>query len=44
MSYGYYIKIDYNIMPKKLVKRFQIPTKPVVYTGENASFYHRYFY
>ncbi|XP_060859920.1 uncharacterized protein LOC132937114 [Metopolophium dirhodum] len=37
MSYGLYVKIDYNIVPKKLVKQFKIPKNPIIYRGKNAS-------
>jgi len=37
MSYGFYVKIDYNIIPKKLIKMFKIPSKVVIYRGENAA-------
>ncbi|KAE9521487.1 hypothetical protein AGLY_018121, partial [Aphis glycines] len=37
MSYGFYVKVDYNILPKKLIKKFEIPRKVVIYRGKNAA-------
>jgi len=37
MSYGFYVKVDYNIIPKKLIKKFEIPRKVVIYRGKNAA-------
>jgi len=37
MSYGLYVKIDYNIVPIELVKKFKIPRKPIIYRGKNAA-------
>jgi hypothetical protein len=37
MSYGFYVKIDYNLIPLKLIKQFKIPRKPIIYRGEKAS-------
>jgi hypothetical protein len=37
MSYGFYVKIDYSLIPKKLITKFKIPRKPVIYRGRNAS-------
>jgi len=37
MSYGFYVKVDYSIISKELVKQFQIPTKVVIYRGEKAA-------
>lgn len=37
MSYGFYVKVDYNIISKELVKQFGIPDKVVIYRGENAA-------
>ncbi|KAL4153547.1 hypothetical protein QTP88_001380 [Uroleucon formosanum] len=33
MSYGFYVKVDYNIIPKKLIKKFEIPRNVVIYRG-----------
>ncbi|XP_060855282.1 uncharacterized protein LOC132932956 [Metopolophium dirhodum] len=37
MSYGFYVKVDYDIIPKELVKQLKIPRKVVIYRGENAA-------
>ncbi|KAE9522211.1 hypothetical protein AGLY_017393 [Aphis glycines] len=37
MSYGCYVKVDYYIIPKKLIKKFEIPRKVVIYRGKNAA-------
>jgi len=37
MSYGLYVKIDYNIVPKELINKFKIPRNPIIYRGKNAS-------
>lgn len=37
MSYGFYIKIDYDIIPQESIRQFKIPRKPVIYRGANAS-------
>ncbi|XP_060861776.1 uncharacterized protein LOC132938774 [Metopolophium dirhodum] len=31
MSYGFYVKVDYDIIPKELVKQLKIPRKVVIY-------------
>ncbi|KAE9523026.1 hypothetical protein AGLY_016657, partial [Aphis glycines] len=31
MIYGLYVKIDYNIVPIELIKKFKIPRKPIIY-------------
>ncbi|CAI6364627.1 unnamed protein product [Macrosiphum euphorbiae] len=37
MSYGFYVKVNYDIIPKELVKQFKIPRKVIIYRGENAA-------
>ena len=37
MSYAFYVKVDYNIISKELVKQFEIPRKVVIYRGKNAA-------
>ncbi|XP_060855588.1 uncharacterized protein LOC132933299 [Metopolophium dirhodum] len=37
MSYGFYVKVDYNIISKELVKLFNIPRKVIIYRGEKAA-------
>lgn len=37
MSYGFYVKVDFTIIPKKLIKQFKIPTNPVVYKFKNSA-------
>jgi len=37
MKFGFYIKIDYNIIPKHFIKKFKIPRKLTIYRGKNAA-------
>lgn len=37
MSYGFYVKIDYNIIPRELINQYKIPRKLFIYRGANAS-------
>ncbi len=37
MSYAFYVKIDYDIIPKYLIKKYKIPTKLHVYRNRNAA-------
>jgi len=37
MSYEFYVKIDYDIIPKYLIKKYKIPTKLHVYRNRNAA-------
>ncbi|XP_060855571.1 uncharacterized protein LOC132933276 [Metopolophium dirhodum] len=37
MSYGFYVKVDYSIISKELVKQFEIPTKVIIYRGKKAA-------
>lgn len=37
MSYAFYVKIDYNIIPKHLIIKYKIPTKLHVYRNHNAA-------
>jgi len=37
VSYAYYVKIDYNIIPKRLIKKYKIPMKLCVYRNQNAA-------
>ena len=37
MSYGFYVKVDYDIIPNELVKQFKIPRKVVIYSGEKSA-------
>ncbi|MBO1764952.1 hypothetical protein JQN64_27655, partial [Escherichia coli] len=37
MSYGFYIKIDYSIIPKRYIKKLNIPTNLTIYRGTNAA-------
>lgn len=35
MSYAFIVKIDYSIIPKYLIKKFEIPTKIQIFSGKN---------
>jgi hypothetical protein len=37
MSYGYYVKIDYTIIPKYFIKKFKISKPLTIYRGINAA-------
>uniref|UniRef100_A0A2S2R9P8 DNA-directed DNA polymerase n=1 Tax=Sipha flava TaxID=143950 RepID=A0A2S2R9P8_9HEMI len=37
MSYGYYVKIDYSIIPKYFIKKFKISKPLTIYRGKNAA-------
>jgi len=37
MSYGFYVKVNYDIISKDLVRQFEIPRKVIIYRGENAA-------
>lgn len=37
MSYGYYVKIDYSIIPKSLIKKYEIKPKLTIYRGKKAA-------
>lgn len=34
MSYGFYVKINYDFVPIELVKKFKLPIKPRIYRGK----------
>lgn len=37
MSYGFYVKVDYNSISEELIHQFEIPTKVVIYRGKDAA-------
>lgn len=43
MSYAFYVKIDYSIILKHLMKKYKIPKKLCVYRGVNAGKHFMYY-